>query len=98
MSPPPRREHIDSPAPATKGDLEELREDVHVDLVNAMSELSEDVQRVEQRLDKKLDLLIDKIDGLIEHRSIELGAAKDEQVQLLDDRVHRLDERVSALE
>lgn len=86
-----RSEDIGSKEPATKGDLEQLREDLQVDMANLESRFGE-------KLDAWGKTLFDKLDSLIENRAVDAGAAKNEHVSLLNNEVTSLAQRVSALE
>lgn len=127
-----RKQHIGSDEPATKGDLEQLREDLQADMVNNFATkddlkqfatkedlkqfatkddlkqfatkeyLKRELEKVSNRFETLLNnwgkILFDKIDAAVENRTIELGAAKVEQVEMNAQRLDRYDERLKAVE
>jgi hypothetical protein len=108
-----RYEDIGSQEPATKGDIEQLREDLQADMTLVAEELRGEMRQFENRLAKRIEqaeqryaakldewgrLLFRKIDAVVENRFIDLGAAKTEQVLLLDDKVQDHEQRIAAIE
>lgn len=99
-----RYENIDSQEPATKGDLEQLREDLQSDIVRATENLAtkEELAAMERRflgeLNRWGEVLFEKIDAVVENRFIDLGAAKTEQVEANTERLDRHEARIDSLE
>lgn len=102
-------ENIGSTEPATRGDIEELREDLQADLqeletrltvqaADAVTDLKAMIAASEKHLGQKLDDILEHIDAAVEARDIELGAAKKEAVQLHGEQIESLRDDVKQLQ
>ena len=98
-----KKKNIGSSKPATKGDLEDLREDLQADLVNALeasenrlhkefkSEISDAVNGSEARLRKEMRAMEARIlhhfDASVEYIHQDVARANDAEISLIKDHV-----------
>ncbi len=88
-----KQEFINSSEPATKGDLEQLREDLQADMVNALETA---IGNSESRVDKKLEAILKVVEDTnttVSHLSRQLEGLP-ERVIVLEDDVLKLKAKV----
>lgn len=83
-----KQEHINSSEPATKGDLEQLREDLQADIVNTAERVKEEtLNEMKHYFDAAVEVLRDDFKG----------ATKD-KIVTLEDKQEDHEQRITILE
>ncbi len=96
-----KKKHINSPEPATKGDLEDLREDLQADIFKVTDRIDTRMEGMEQSIDTKMEQWKDEIvrhfDVVAENIHQDVAGANRDEISMIKDKVQHHDADIAIL-